>query len=64
MTAQAGNLEKRRGSVGTVTPRSPIRAIPQSGPLIREWDATIREWELLYESGVRFGNRGPDCPIG
>jgi hypothetical protein len=56
MTAQAGNLEKRRGSVGTVTPRSPIRAIPQSGPL-------VREWELLYDSVPRFRNRGPGFPI-
>jgi hypothetical protein len=63
MTAQAGNLEKRRGSIGTVTPRSAIRAIPQSGPLIREWDATIKEWELLYDSVPRFRNRGPGFPI-
>jgi hypothetical protein len=34
-----------------VTPDTPIRAISQSGPPIRESDATIREWELLYESG-------------
>jgi hypothetical protein len=37
-----------------VTPDTPIRAIPQSGAPIRESDATIREWELLYESGPRF----------
>jgi hypothetical protein len=51
-------------NTGTVTPDTPIRAISQSGPPIRESDATIREWELLYESGVRLGNQGPDCPIG
>jgi hypothetical protein len=39
-----------------VTPRSPIRAIPQSGP-------PIREWELLYNSGPRFLYQGPGFPI-
>ena len=57
--------------IGSVTPHTPIRAIPQSGPPIRESDATIREWELLYESGPRFliarylgiGPEGAEFPL-
>jgi hypothetical protein len=47
-----------------VPPGSPMRATWQSGAPIPESDATIRKSQVLYDSGVRFGDRAPDFPIG